>query len=207
MENEGTQLRRSKSLLKWVAAAGVFAVMAPPLAYAAVQEVKVTNTPLPVKGTADVGQQGVFGTRPVKDTIRNQEVPGAFLGAGDCNNADNQLGNAQASNIVIPADGGRTVITGILITGRSPLPGESAYSAPNGAVYVNTDAVPSPLGGNANLLEAVVTPDQPNVAIDLGPGLALTSPLHFEGRAPGGGDNGDCQFVVLGYARTSALAD
>jgi hypothetical protein len=56
-----------------------------------------------------------------------------------------------------------------------------------------------------NLLEARVTEATPNVSIDLGPGLALTDDLHFEGRAYGGGDAGDCAFVVLGYARTEAL--
>jgi hypothetical protein len=211
VENDVTKLRRSKGVMKWVAIAGVFAVMAPPLAYAAVQEVKVTNEPTVkvgnvarVKGTTNVGQLGLFGTKPISGAIRNMPVPGAFLGAGDCLNTDDPAGNAQSSNVTIPADGGNTVVTGIIITGRPPLaPGDT--SVPNGAVYVSTDAVQSSPGNPVNLLEARVNEANPNVTVDLGPGLALTDDLHFEGRAYGGGDGGDCAFAVLGYAKTSEL--
>ena len=206
MENETTKLRKSKGVMKWVAIAGIFAVLAPPLAYAATQDVKVVNQPTvkvgntaKVKGTTNVPQQGLFGTPEISGVIRNQQVPGAFLGGGDC-----QPGG-QDSDVIIPADGGKTVVTGILITGRSPLPGETEDTPPNGAVYVSTNAIENPPGNPVDLLEARVSEENPNVAINLGAGLALTSPLHFEGRAPGGGAVGDCQFVILGYARTSAL--
>jgi hypothetical protein len=183
--------------------------MAPPLAQAAAENVKVVNEPTvnigntpKVKGTTNVPQLGLFGTNPINGVIRNQAVPGAFLGAGDCLNTDDAAGNAQASDVRIEADGGKTVVTGILITGRSPLaPGDA--SAPNGAVYVATDAI----GPDVWLLEARVQADTPNTIVDLGPGLALTDTLRFYGRAAGGGNGGDCQFVVLGYQTEETTPD
>src|SRR5687768_6164585 len=101
------------------------------LAGGGAQKVKVVNEPTiqkvkkPVKldATVNVPQQGLFGTREIDNAIRNQQVPGALLGGGDCKvptdpQDPTDLGNAQPSDVTINPDGGRTVITAILISGR-----------------------------------------------------------------------------------------
>lgn len=221
MENGASKLSASKGALKWVAVGAAFAILAPTAVQAAAEAVRVTNEPTiekinkavkvtstgPIKanGTTTVPSLGLFGTTPVKNVMRTQDAPAGFIAGGDCRNDANPLGDAQSSNVVIPADGGKTVITNVIITGRAPLPGEGGVDTPpNGVVYVSTEA----LGENVFLLEGRVNEASPTVNLDLGPGLALTAPLHLKGRAPDGSSSalGDCQFVAMGYVRNAILA-
>ena len=219
MDNDVSKLRQSTGIFKWVAVAGAFAILAPVGVQAAAQNVKVTNEPTiekinkpvrvggtaKVKGTTNLGQLGRFGTNPIGGVMRNQQAPAAFLKGGDCNNMDNQLGNAYPSDVTLPSDGGRTIITTILITGRAPLGPEAGDTPPNGKVFVSTEGLKGLDNQPVKLLEARVDATTPNQVVDLGPGLALTHDLYLQGRGLTD-DNGDCQFAVLGYARQNVIA-
>lgn len=195
MENEVSKLRKSTGLVKWIAAAGVFALLAPPLAYAATQDVKVTNTPsVKVKDSAGgavdskkVPPMGLFDAQgsPGALAVRNFAGGGGFLGGGDCG-----VGPQAELQVIEPSAGGNTIVTGILVGPHAGFPASG-----NGVVQVSSDA----LGGVAQPVLTIPVNEEEIQFVGLGNGLTITDNLNFRGtNVTGEAGSGTCQYVILG---------
>jgi len=205
VENEATKLRRSKGVMKWVAIAGVFAVMAPPLAYAAIQDVKVTNTPdVKVRDSAGgninskkVAPNGLFNALGSPGSLDTFEQTNGFLGLADA------IPQSPApSTLSIPAAGGKSVLRQILVTQSPNFPGDNT----NCQIVISSNAILLPDGETpAPLLEMHVDAANNAEVVDLGAGLQLTDPLHIAVSGIGGGETANCAVAALGVVPGSAF--
>ncbi|MEA2517912.1 MAG: hypothetical protein QOG16_1750 [Actinomycetota bacterium] len=152
-------------------------IIAPPLAQAATQAVRVTNAVKVKDSTGDnveseaVADMGLFGAEGSTGAVavRNFAGGGGFLGAADCSDATPLTNQVSITN---------AIVTAIIITGT-------------GSTWTSTsDAVG---GGQLPLLNFTMTPDHSSEFVGLGNGLTLTDALKFTCTA---GTNGN--LVVLG---------
>jgi hypothetical protein len=138
-------------------------IIAPPLAEAATQAVKVTNAVKVKDSTGDaleseaVAAMGLFGAEGSAGAlaVRNFAGGGGFLGAADCTEttADGLTNTVSITN---------SIVTGMIFTGT------------DGTFVVTSDAVGS---GQLPLLDFRVDADNPNEFVGLGNGLTLTDAL------------------------------
>lgn len=138
-------------------------IIAPPLAQAATQAVRVTNAVRVKDTTGDaidskvVADMGLFSAAGSSGAIavRNFAGGGGFLGAADCtaSTADG------LTNVVSITD---SIVTGMIFTGT------------DGKFTVKSDAVG---GGALALLNFRVSTSAPNEFVGLGNGLTLTDAL------------------------------
>jgi hypothetical protein len=163
-----------------------------PVVQAAVQAVRVTNTPnVKIKDTGngrinsqavpDMGALDAPGSTGAVD-VRTFAGGTGFLGTGDCDLND---APPDRPNEVTIAPSAQRIITGIIVTGDDA---NVAVTAPELTPLIG----PGPV---ANLRS---TTTAPNAFIGLGNGLTVTpSSLKFECTAVGGGA-GSGDFVILG---------
>lgn len=179
METGVSRRDKMKTLFGAVALATVVALLAPPIAQAAVQAVRVKGA-VKVKDSfggnieseaiADMGLLEAPGSDGAL-AVRNFAGGGGFLGAGDCSEGtDNATGNFLENEVTVSG----SIVTGIIITG-------------DGTVTVTSAAL-----NNIPLLNFAVNNNNPNVFVGLGNGLTATAPLSFTGNGT------NCNFVILG---------
>lgn len=178
-----------KALFGAIALATVIALLAPPIAQAAVQAVRVKGA-VKVKDSTgdnidakDIGGLGLFSA-PGSDgalATRTFAGGGGLLGTGDC------TANATTSrpNVYTVDANPETIITAVIVTGTDA---KVAVTAP----ALNNTIGPFPV---ANFQ---TTAENPNVFVGLGNGLTVTpSELVFTCTGADGGD-GSGDFVILG---------
>ena len=154
---------KRSTFFKVVAGCLLAFIIAPPLAQAAAQAVKVTNAVKVKDSTGDaleseeVAPMGLFGAEGSSGAVavRNFAGGGGFLGAADCtaSTADGLTNVVSVTN---------SIVTGMIFTGT------------DGVFTVRSDAVG---GGQLPLLNFRVTADHPNEFVGLGNGLTLTDAL------------------------------
>jgi hypothetical protein len=136
-------------------------IIAPPLAQAAVQSVKVTNAVKVKDSTGDavesevINPMGLFGAEGSSGAIavRNFAGGGGFIGAADCNPATPLTTSVSAEN---------AIVTAIIITGT-----DSTWTTTSEAVG----------GGALPLLNWKMDANNNSVFVGLGNGLTLTDAL------------------------------
>ena len=168
---------KRSTFVKVVVACLIAAVLAPPLAQAAVTRIKGTVKIKDSGGgaidSASTGPLGIFEAAGSNGAVATRTFAGGggFLGAADCTEtlADGLPNTVSVEN---------SIVTGILITGSN-------------ATYTTTsEAIGS---GQLPLLRFTVNAESPTVVAALPTGLTLTDALTFTCTA---GDNGN--IVLLG---------
>ena len=176
-----TRREKRQSFFVAIALASVVMLIGAPVVQAAVQAVRVTNTPsVKIKDTGggkvnsepvpDMGLTAVPGSAGAMD-VRVYAGGTGVLGVGDCSAA---AGTGAANVVEVP---GNRVITAFIMTGT-------------GTVTLTSDAVG---GGVLPLNRFVTDAGTPNYSLSLPNGLGTTAPLKFTGT-----DGTTCQFTVLG---------
>jgi hypothetical protein len=181
---ESTRREKRQSFFVAIALAAAVMILAAPVVQAAVQSVKVANTPsVKLKDTAGgrinsepVGPMGITGVTGSSGAVDVRVYAGGtgVLGLGDCSTTD-----ADGFTNVVAVPGGK-VVTAFILTGTGTVTMTSEALTQNQPVPLSKFHVDS-----AN----------PNFALTLPEGLGTTAPLTFTANA---GAPGDCSFVVLG---------
>jgi hypothetical protein len=168
---------KRSTFVKVLVACLIAAVLAPPLAQAAVTRIKGT---VKIKDSAGdridskaVPAMGLFGAAGSNGAVATRVFAGGggFLGAADCTEA---LTDGLPNTVSVE----NSIVTGILITGT------------NATYTVTSEAIGS---GQLPLLNFTVSASNPSIAAALPTGLTLTDALTFTCTA---GDNGNV--VLLG---------
>jgi hypothetical protein len=168
---------KRSTFVKVLVACLVAAVLAPPLAQAAVTKirgtVKIKDSSGDAIDSARVPPMGVFEAAGSNGAlaVRNFAGGGGFLGAADCTAS---LADGLPNSVSVQ----NSIVTAILITGSN-------------ATYTGTSEAIG--GGQLPLLNFTVNASNPSVTASLGTGLTLTDALTFTCTA---GDNGN--IVLLG---------
>jgi hypothetical protein len=168
---------KRSTFVKVLVACLMAAVLAPPLAQAAVTTIKGTVKVKDSAGDAidskPVPAMGLFGAAGTNGAVavRNFAGGGGFLGAADCTAA---LTDGLPNTVTVD----NSIVTAILITGT------------NATYTVTSEAIGA---GQLPLLNFTVSAGNPSITASLPTGLTLTDALTFTCSA---GDNGN--IVLLG---------
>lgn len=161
-----TAQEKRSTFVKIVIGCLIAFIIAPPLAQAAVQAVrvkgavKVKDSGGGVISASSIGNMGLFeaaGSSGAID-IRNFAGGGGVLGAADCNTAGDPLGQGIGSSVSIT----NSIVTGLIMTGT-----DATFTAT--AQAFGNHALP--------LLKWTLTPSNAGEFVGLGNGLTITTEL------------------------------
>lgn len=178
---------KGRTLLRALAIAFAFFVVAPPVVEAAISRVKLAggtatskvkdSTGDPIESEA-IGRMGLTQAEgsPGAIAVRNFAGGGGILGAGDCTASTEPAQGPLANTVTLSAG---HVVTGIVITGT-------------GTVRITSQA----LGENqVPLANFTVNAQNPNEFVGFSNGLSVTSPTRFTGI-----DGTACNFMIVGQS-------
>lgn len=192
MDTAVSRREKMKALFGAIALATVIALLAPPIAQAAVQAVRVkgavkikesTGDNLDAKDLGTLGELGAPGSDGAL-AVRTFAGGGGLLGTGDCTEAFGQPTDVRPNTTIVEASQD-TIITGIIIAGSDA---KVSVTAPD------LDSIIGP----GPVVNFQTTANDQNVFVGLGNGLSVyPSELVFKCTGADGGD-GSGNYVILG---------